>query len=1371
MRKRVQRKSRPVIDEPKHIVQKTKIEKKSLGVKKNWMVAISLVGIFLLVLLLNSYFNAASGISINDDVEGLDKFYLSGPDPYYNMRLVDETLHGENAGHYSFYSGDDPLLNYPLEKSGGRPPLFNMMAIGFSRLLTPFMDEVDAVGYSMQFVPALFGALLIFPVYFIGKTLFNKKAGLIGALFIALIPIHLGSGHGSAYSLFDHDSFNLLLYSLTFMFLIKSIKEKDSTKSILYALLGGIPLASLSMTWVEAQYLYVIIAIYAIVQMLMDMFTSKIEPRATRTSSIILISGYLISLPVLMAKHGGFRPDIPLFLCLAIVAFGMISYIFNRWRFPWTLSIPSAFCVGGVGLVFLYFIKDISSSIPLFSSLSKISGILYGTGIYGSKVSMTIAEAGTYEISRTVMSFGPALYWLGWMGFIFLAYHYYKGSHRRDYLFIIVLFLVQVWLTSVAGRFLNDLVPVIAILGGWIVWVVIDKIDYKQMLRNIRSAGGGIHGLRKGVKFLHIFGIFFIAFLVIFPNAYLAFDAATPITEKEAVFGDLPSGAFGLGHGKEDYWVDAFSWLKEQDTDIVNPVERPAFISWWDYGFYESAIGDHPTVADNFQDGIPPAANFHTSTSEEEAVAVWIVRLMEGNVKDNGGVLSNDVVLALEKHLGENVTSNITGWMEDPESSPSYDAPIGKEYDEELSEQYPVGQQWPMNAVYHDLAEVIVTELDDEGITWLYRDIQETTGYSIRYYGVEGYDKQIFNIFGFLADKSLLLVAGGGAYNPEDDYVLVKFVTQGGNELTFEELSNLTDPQLRADPPVSTKQYFKDAYFDTMFYKTYVGFSDGESGSKSEPNYQLPCMDMKHFYAEFISNISKYAYYSGKSAVVVAKYYAGAFVNGSISFMGEPLDAQVVVQKNITHYGTEIPMDHDKNDTTNGNFSVIVPAGDIQIQIRRYPEIQSLSFSMKNITFDSTTDPELALITDEEAMRMGGDYYRTLNISIDPAGVEGYIYVSTDNNDAYNISVDEPLNGVSVAILGIQNFDPNTGQPASYDYSNMRELTTNADGYYNASELLPGYYEIRVIEGDYLLKAEITSFYSGNTYYNVSKPEFASVEGTIYFDDNHNDEYDAGEELSNVDAKLLYQKLDGTDKLVDSITTDSSGSYSFTSLIPGQYYINATKGTEYAIEEPVRLVENQTLKLNVSIDYATISVSGYTKYNGAAIENITIEFRPDETVENGTAQRGETLSNGDGWYTVKLMPGSYNVVVDYSGEQGIYSAEASLYIGIGEGAKTFDISMEKQSFTVTGATKYAGSNVGNLPISFLPETIVENNTAAWASTESKTDGLYIVELMPGEYTVRVSYTVNESGVKATYKYEGELTVSTDREYEIALTKE
>ena len=62
---------------------------------------------------------------------------------------------------------------------------------------------------------------------------------------------------------------------MRFLFLLKSLNEKNSTKSVLYAILGGIPLAALTMTWIEAQYLYVLIAIYAIIQMLIDIFTKN----------------------------------------------------------------------------------------------------------------------------------------------------------------------------------------------------------------------------------------------------------------------------------------------------------------------------------------------------------------------------------------------------------------------------------------------------------------------------------------------------------------------------------------------------------------------------------------------------------------------------------------------------------------------------------------------------------------------------------------------------------------------------------------------------------------------------------------------------------------------------------------------------------------------------------------------------------------------------------------------------------------------------------------------------------------------------------------------------------------------------------------
>jgi dolichyl-diphosphooligosaccharide--protein glycosyltransferase len=731
--------------------------------KKHWWVGITLIAIFFLVLFFNAYFNIVSNVNINPTGTTLtEKFYLSGPDPYYNMRLVETTV---QTGRFPYFSSPDPLLAYPFEKSGGRPPLLTMSAIGFSKLLVPFMSETDAVGYAMQFVPALFGALLIFPVYFIGKILFGKKAGLVAALLVAFIPIHISSGHGSAYGLFDHDSFNLLLYFLTFLFLLKSIKETDTTRRILYALLAGIPLAALSMVWVEAQFLYTIITIYAIVQIIIDIFTHHIDERFIMSISIALFAGFFISWPVSYAY--GVTLDLPFYLALGVLVFGGICVLFKRKNIPWVISFPLILGIAGTVLAMLYIVYTHPTMFSILAPLNAIADIIFGAGIYGSKVSLTIAEAGTSNMSRTVMSFGPALYLLAWAGFFFLCYQYVKQKGRREYLFLIVLFFINIWLTSTAGRFLNDMVPIVAILSGWIIWFLISKVDYKQMARNIRNAGGGFRGIRKGVKIYHLLGVLFVTFLIFLPNGFLALDAAVPsaVTKngtsnmKYDIFGKNHTSAFGSSTYKEQYWIDAYSWLKDQDTEITDPAKRPAFISWWDYGFYEVAVGGHPTVADNFQDGIPPAANFHTAKSEKEGVAVWIVRLLEGHLRHNNDAFSSEVLATLQKHLGENNTKNITTWMTTSGSSPSYKTPIGAEYDVELSKLMLVGEQYYENAYYHDITTLLDNTLTDEAITWLYHDTQQVTGYSIRYYGVEGYDEQIFNIFAFLGDKSNMLNA------------------------------------------------------------------------------------------------------------------------------------------------------------------------------------------------------------------------------------------------------------------------------------------------------------------------------------------------------------------------------------------------------------------------------------------------------------------------------------------------------------------------------------------------------------------------------------------------------------------------------------
>jgi dolichyl-phosphooligosaccharide-protein glycotransferase len=1368
MRKRAQLKISLQSEQASTLQQTVPQERKrfQFKMKKNLWIGLCLIGIFFLVLFMNSYFNITSNVDIYSAGTTLgSKFLLSGPDPYYNIRLVNTTV---TTGRFPYYTTNDPLLAYPFGHSGGRPPLLSMSAIGFSKLLSPFMSEMNAVGYSMAFVPALFGALLVFPVYFIGKKLFGRKAGILSALLIAIIPIEISSGHGSAFGLFDHDSINLLCYFLVFLFMILSIKEKDRMRSILYALLGGVALAALSLTWVDAMFLYVVITIYVVVQLFFDIFMKKIEERFVLNMFLIMITGVLVSLPVTATR--GELVSLPLYLAIGVLAFGVLCVLFKRRQIPWIISIPSIGIIAGVALVALYIIYHLPSQPSILGPIATLAGYIpfIGTGIYGSKVSLTIAEAGTYNMSRTVMSFGPAVYWLAWAGFALLIFMFYKEKWRKDYLFLLTLFVVDTYLCTTAGRFLNDMVPVVALLTGWIIWFLISKIDYKKMARNIRNAGGGIRGIRKGVKIYHVLGILFVAFLILIPNGFLAIDAAVPSAAtkngtsnlKYDFFGKNFSSAFGSSSYKEQYWTAADSWLNKQDTNITDPSKRPGFISWWDYGFYEVAVGSHPTVADNFQDGIQPAANFHTATSEKEGIAVWIVRLLEGNLKDNNGTsFSSSVITALQKHLGNNNTTKITSWMINPALSPSQKTPIGAKYDVNLSKTLLVGAQYPENAYYHDIAQLMNDTLTDDQITWLYHDLQQATGYSIRYYGVEGYDEQIFNIFAFLGDKSNVLTAlrtaGTQFHNPEDDFIQVIYTgytvnTDGSKgsdgQWTAKELNDMSAAQRRYIAVTGTATVYKKDYFNTMFYRAYVGTppQQDSNGVYQTPTRQIPCYAMKHFIPVYVS---PYPYYGqGRNAVVIAKYYEGAFFNGSIKCNNTPLP--YVTVEVLDNYG--LPHDNMMTDA-NGSFHLLAPGGNITLFFNYANDV-----FLKSITFNNTNSTLYSPVTDAESMRLNGSKYsRNFNISVNLSTLEGFVYQDNNNNDSYEPANDTPLPGVT-----IQLNDYYFGRP-------IQPVKTDLQGHYIFHNLYPSKYNISAIENDYtFLNKEPVNVIPGNNSYNISKPKLAAVKGVVYTDSNGDKKYTPGEETSDVHIQLTYTKLDNTQKPVNTTTTGTAGTYSFSSLIPGVYTLNATKqntstGTlDYLTKQTVTLTANSTSWANISLSYAPAIVSGYTTHNAIKIANIPVIFAPDDSVENNTATTISVTSDIQGLYTAKLTPGTYNVTVQKTdGTTIVYTYANKLIISIGEGNASYNIALTKLSVTVSGNTKYNGVGKENMTILFSKDLRFLNNTAVTKSVITDKNGNYTTELTPGSYNASVEEIVNESGQNITYTGTGQITLN------------
>jgi len=1040
-RKRVKQKQKKVVSKPKsEPIHETR---KKTFLTKRTVTIITLVGIMFLVLFMNSYFNYTSGGAYNEDGDTLGtKFYLSGPDPYYNMRTCEETL---EKGYYPYVVDEDPLLNYPVGDKGSRPPFFNMIAVSSALFVNTVsgMPVLDALGWCMLFLPAIYGALLIFPVYGIGKELFSRKVGVFSAFLIALIPIHIGSGHGSSFSLFDHDSFLLLLFTLTFYLFIKALKTKDK-RGYFYAISAGVVMGAIQMTWVAAQVIFLIFCIFLVFYVFINILRTKYDMVPCEKVSIMLATAFIISLPYMMMINRTFHYP---FLTMAF-SFGVLLYylVLKRINFPWLITIPTTFVMGGVGLSFLWLVQV--GIIQVTGTIRGFANVIFGEGIYGSQVSLTIGEAATSELSATVMSFGPALYWLCLVGFIIFLYQTYKEKFKPEHILIICIFGANFWLTTVAARFLNELVPYMAILTAYFIMLMMDKVDLKKLKSNIEQLGF-VKALR-GMKATQVTIIGVTIFALVVPNTYLALDASVPPEMDEEVFGEGFIGAWGNNLIQQYYWADGLYWLSLQDTEIPLEKDRPALMAWWDYGFYTAAMSGHPAVADNYQSGIEPAANFHIAKSEGEAICVMIIRCTDGTIEGNS--MPEDIKDVYRVYLppynetreikdeNGNVTStynvsfypaqDIINYIENPKSSPSYKQLTAPEWGNTI---LTVSDE---NAKYHDVCRIMTENLTEEQIVNMYMDIKDATGYNIKYYGVEYRDMyEIFSVFPFLADRGT-----HGYSTGEDDYYITTYTDiNTGNSFTLEEIEEMSETEMLSrnfEPKMSRK----DGFYNTMIYKAYIGqpVSDG-----SIPRDRIPGYFLKHW---ALSYSSPY--------LAILTYYEGATINGTVTLGDENQSydgTQVVV---FDQYN--IPKTYDI--TENGNFSVLAPAGNVSLQIY---------VGNNNLTGLIPITP----VSEEEATRQVPRTEPPVEFHINTSSIDMNVYF----NETY-------------ANLSCQNYTYDatlTIKSTTYMYHEFTEPLVAGNNTFHWDDIIPDNYQITISATNCTMHQEQAFFKPNNNTINI----------------------------------------------------------------------------------------------------------------------------------------------------------------------------------------------------------------------------------------------------------------------------------------------
>ena len=549
-----------------------------------------------------------------------DWIKFSSIDAYYHMYLVDNMVH-----NFPNITGFHPYFILPDGGGVSGAHFFNWL-LGFITWIvgfgSPTQHTIDIVGV---YFPAILAALTVIPVYFIGKTLFNKWVGIIGAALIAVLP---GEFLGrSILGFTDQHVAETFFSAVTALFLILAIKHarnneitihsiihldwKVIRKPLLYSLLAGFFLGIYLITWQGGLLFVFIIGLYFVLQFIIDHLKGRSTVYLGITGFVIFLLAMIIFLP--------FSP--PRDVALAIAGAVLV---------PPVLAGISWFVAGRGFKAFYYPIGLIAISIIFLVVFALASPGLFDTVMER----FTIFNPGGASAETTIEmqsflfpdgSFTTGLAWgnfttgfflfknaaipgFGIIALIVMIWLYIKHrGEENHWLFFIIWTIVMIIATVGQRRFAYYLAINIALLTAYIsyqiIWLgglrkLVNKPEADAVSSDRQSGKNKRTKNKQAAKTtanyrLNIIGVVVITVIVLFTVFFWNIQKAVDVA-KAGYF--VPT----------DAWQESLLWMKDNTPEPFGDTEGyyaiydkpPAgekfdypdsaygVTSWWDYGYW-----------------------------------------------------------------------------------------------------------------------------------------------------------------------------------------------------------------------------------------------------------------------------------------------------------------------------------------------------------------------------------------------------------------------------------------------------------------------------------------------------------------------------------------------------------------------------------------------------------------------------------------------------------------------------------------------------------------------------------------------------------------------------------------------------------------
>ena len=1076
-------------------------------------------------------------IPVDTDPE-TGRHLFTGNDPYYHWRTATHVVEtGSNLD-------SDKAISYPEGRDNPNPPLWTWTsAVVAVTLKALHVGGPDFVGTALDIMVAVWGALCVIPIYMIGKDLWGRRAGLWGALFMAISAPHI---QRSIWGYADHDAISMFFILLAFAFIVRALKLADlrehvahwnrasaigsglrdavlrNRDTLVYAALAGISVTACAVVWKGYPYVFGIIAVAAFFQLVLDHLRNRDSTVTWMVYTTVIAIGTL--LPWLLYYQ--FQPyqmhstvDPSLYVLYGVLLLGLV--LVPTRDLPSILVFPALLIGAILGAVFLMkFQPNIWYSIT--------SGLGY---FQQSKLYSTIAEAQRPQLGEVAATLGFFTFLLAFWGLFRTLRMGVKGDGPN--ILVASWAIVAIFMMFAAARFEVNAAPLFCVLLGF----TLDRIVAFMGLDDVRKRFRSQHGQNPVWRSLRSLSwksatiAIAIALFLVLPNLWLGVDAAIPhelkstndqlkgmdnysSSNRDPKTGNWYStprlGAFGISFddiaGGEN-WVQVMNGLAKRDTcwssttkvcqpgdsDYRVQEDRPAFVGWWDYGHWAVAVGMHPTVADPFQSHYELSGRVLASDSEEEAMSWLTILLIRGDRVAHDGQPSAEVRDLLQRTDPDLLQIGAAGW-------------------------------------YADDYKVLQANLNNTDIFHFYDSVcaaaHKCVGYlgvSARMYPVGG--SGIFYAPVFLADK-----------NP-DDYVAtrlqVTFPNQQPKILTVHQYEMVDNHSVRLDKakfteegqngqvvqeyveyqgylypkgqtplqgyaPTSGAQYdparaqqsqptgkFEGSFFARAFGNTIVAGSRNAQGQ----DVGQPSGDGLSHWRPIAETSTQQSLSSDGSpvkarGVVLLAYYKGAHVNGTLLD-----DAQAPMPGYVVTVRDGMGGTHGRATTdAAGHFTVAAPfsqAGDLKLQV------YSPTYS-RNPTAPLAADK--ALLSDSRAEiqftpeETDAGASRLVTLTMQRGNLTGFVYEEKNGNATYEAGTDSPLGNVTVALSG------------------GRHATTDASGHFTIDGLQPNEYTLNATKA----------------------PEYGTVSKVVTIPTGGSTEVQVGMQLAPATVHATFQDENGT---------------------------------------------------------------------------------------------------------------------------------------------------------------------------------------------------------------------------------------------------